>query len=494
MFEWLSDRIGRFYCQLGEVTGIGATCHLLRICGKTILIDFGVAISRKGEFQIQGVPAGNFLIGTPIDLIIITHAHLDHFGAIARFTRHHPETKIIVSKSALAAIAYMLADSLHIMEGEISTASRLGISLGEPLFTEQDRLNFLSNPNLIAVDLPSWLDTEKVLGKSWAECRIGFPDSGHDIGAMMSFITDPLGRPYLVTGDVCSHDQIFIKGVMLPDKSFCGDFFDRPGLVMITEMTNGAKPMTETPEEILVQLGKKLKEVSAKNGLALIAAFSKNRCSKMALACIQLGYVPFVDGSGRTMMRIELGSEVVDQLLKSGKLIFANEGAGKENARIAKEQRAALFNGEMGFHPYIAPSGTLQGGHSVSAANIILSGKNNAVIFPGYLFPDSISKQIYDMTRGHTVVLDVWNNLRHRLVPTPVNVRCEVCHFDFTSHDKQERLVQGSVLAKPEILICHHGDEQAFTAYPEALLGRYAELNMPAPRIERGGHLKTIQF
>lgn len=488
MFEWLSDRIGRFYCQLGEKTGIGATCHLLRICDKTILTDFGVAISRKGEFEIQGFPAGNFLIGAHIDLIIITHAHLDHFGAIARLIRYHPEAKVIVARSALEAIAFMLSDSLNIMNDEMVKASRLGVNLGEPLFTEQDRLRFLTNPNLIVVDLPCWLNTKEKLGSDWSGWKIGFHDSGHDTGAMTTFIIDPSDWRYLITGDVCSHNQIFIEGVMLPNREFCGDFFDKPErLTMITEATNGAKPMTETPDEILVKFGVKLKEAEAQNGLVLIAAFSKNRCSKMALACIKLGYVPFVDGSGKTMMRIELGNKRVDELIKSDRLLFADEN--REHPEKAREQRNAILNGEIGFHPYIAPSGTLEGGHSVSAAKIILPVKKNLIVFPGYLFPDSTSRQIFEMQRGHTVVLNVWNNLRHRSIPTPVNVRCEVCHFDFTSHDYQGGLVERVRLAKPKLIIVHHCESMAFESYKSVL-----ESAPNPPRIERANHLRVIEL
>lgn len=490
MFDWLSNSLGRFYCQLGEVAGIGATAHLFRICGKTILADFGVAISRNGDFQIQGLPAGNFLIGIHIDLIIITHAHLDHFGAIARLIRHHRNAKVIVTVSALEAIAFMLSDSLKIMGDEEIRACNLGVKRGEPLFTETDLLNFLSNPNLIPIDLPRWLDIENVLGKSWSGWKFGFHGSGHDVGAMMSFIVDPSDWRYLITGDVCSHDQIFIKGEMLPDKEFCRDFFDKPEyLTLITEATHGATPMAETPDEVLFRFGMKLQEVENRGGQALIAAFSKNRCSKMAMACIELGYVPFIDGSGRNMMRIELGNDKVDLLLKSEKMIFADEDT--KHPEWAREQRESLLNGDMGFHPYIAPSGTLEGGHSVSAAKAILPGRNNAVIFPGYLFPESTSKQIFEMSRGHTVILKVWNNARRRLVPTPANVVSEICHFNFTSHDFQGGLVNRVRLARPKrALIIHHCDNEAFET-----LSSITRLAMPnLPRIKRGGHLREIKL
>ena len=487
MFEWLSGKLGRFYCQLGEMTGIGATAHLLRICGKTIIADFGVSISRNGDFQVQGFPAGDFLIGHRIDLIIITHAHLDHFGAIARLVRHHPEARIIVSRLAILAIEFMLKDSLKITREEQNRAHRLSLDIGEPIFTEDDLRNFIDSPGLIVIDLPWWLDVENELGPDWKGWELGFHDSGHDKGAMMSFIIDPLDWRYLLTGDVCSHDQVpYIKGVMLPDRKFCGDFFDKPErLTMITEATNGAKPMVETPEQVLARFGAKLKKVDNRGGQVLIAAFSKNRCSKLALACIELGYSPFVDGSGRTMMRLELGDERVDQMLKSGQLIFPDE----EDREKADAQRNALLSGELGFHPVIAPSGTLEGGYSVSWASELLPDEKNAVIFPGYMFPDSTSKQIFEMEKGRTVKLKLWDREKRVSIPTPVNVRAEVCHLNFTSHDQQEGLLERVRLAKPEVLIVHHCDEAAFEAFVNKVV------HLPdCRRVLSGSHCKVINL
>ncbi len=492
MLAWLSDRLGRFYCQLGEMTGIGATCHLLRILGKTILIDFGVSISRNGEFQVQGVPAGDYLIGHHIDLIIITHAHLDHFGAIARLIRHHPEAKVIVSRPAIMAIEFMLWDSLKITGEEQNRARHLGLDIGEPIFTEVDLINFLNNPNLIVVGLPCWLDAEDELGPDWKGWEIGFHDSGHDIGAMMTYIIDPSDWRYLFTGDVCSHAQLkgFLEGVMLSDRKSHGDVFDKhERLTMITEANNGDRPMVETPEQVLAKFGAKLKEVENRGGQVLVAAFCKNRCSKMALACIELGYKPVVDGSGRTMMRLELGDDRVDQLLKSGQLIYIDQDT-KDNRYAGDRHRNLLLSGERGFHPVIAPSGTLEGGYSVSWAYEILPGEADAVIFPGYLFPESTSNQIFKIDKGCTVNLKMWDKAKRQSVPTPADVRSEICHFDFTSHDYQGGLVERVRLAKPKTLIVHHCDESAYDALAEKAIDTFRHTG----RILHGSHMRVIDL
>ena len=247
--------------------------------------------------------------------------------------------------------------------------------------------------------------------------------------------------------------------------------------------------MVQTPDQAIGQLGRKLEEVEVRGGSVLIAAFSKNRCSKIALACIELGYVPFVDGSGRTMMRFELGEDRVDLLIKSGKLIFADED--RKHPEIAQEQRRALLNDELGFHPIIAPSGTFEGGYSVNWAKDLLPNPKNAVIFPGYVFPASVSKQVLEMEKGRTISLNVFSPKLRKPVPTPVNVRCEVCHFDgFTSHDYQDGLVERVRLAKPAMLIVHHcPGEESFNAFS----AKVAELPNP-PTVIWGQHQTVVEL
>src|SRR3989344_2946893 len=163
-------RSGRknWYRQLGEyrknVAGwkvrgvIGATMHLLRICGKNIIIDCGIGFDKNDEFQRQYLPDGNWLVGTRIDLIILTHKHLDHCGALVRLIWHHPEAMVWMSAKTFEGARIAIEDSLKIWRNDAKNASRQNLPVSKPIFTAEMTDAFYKNPNLKVFDAPYWLE------------------------------------------------------------------------------------------------------------------------------------------------------------------------------------------------------------------------------------------------------------------------------------------------------------------------------------------------
>jgi len=508
MFDWLHDG-SQVICNLGEVNGIGATAMVIRVCGKTIVIDFGVAVSRDGEYQIKSVPAGNFLIGELIDLIIITHDHLDHTGAVLRLIRHHPEAMVIILRDALDAFETMSLDSIKIMRSEIKEALRKGTEIPEMIFNEDDLENFIARAKnwrpkeeclgIYVIDDPCWHDWPD--SPEWRGWEFKFHSSGHDRGATSVFFRTPDDRVFYHTSDISSQvqDKDYISGEILPDKDFLGDYLKSPNKVMITEATNGARNeitwshgktrnVVASRDELDSVLEKILREVESRGGIAQIATFAKNRGSLMIIKVIRMGFKVAIDGLLRKMVRDELGKEKVNQLVADGKLIVVEQ----RDWEIARDQREALIRGEYGFVVIIAPSATLDRGTAVFYAEHLLPDPKNALIIPGHIFPDSTTKQIIGIERGRTIKLNRFVKLEQgfRIEPIYVNVRCDIYHLDYTSHDYQDELVRRVKLFRPDVLVVHHCDDEAFTAFEKALRSK---LDYPL-RIERATHLKEIRI
>ena len=482
-----------WYRQLGEyrmVNGnkikgvIGATMHFVRICGKNIVIDCGVGFNRNGENQNQFVPDGNWLLDKYIDLIIITHKHLDHCGAIPRLVWHHPEALVMMSDKCFEGSEISLEDSLKIWKSDAISLRREELIVPRPIFTEEMLDAFYNNANLKRFSPPYCINKGDYLRKDqWLGWKVGFYNSGHDVGAVSVYIIGPDCRPFYLTGDIASHDQENSHGVLLPPADFLGDFFDHPGLTMITEATNGARRMEQPREKLNEEMDNLLKLVKARGGIALFLVFAGTKAGNMLVKLNNLGYKVVVDGLARRHIRVEVPD--IEQRIKNGRVVLVEEN----NNELAFKQREAYAAGFHGFVPIIAPSATLDHGFAASFyAPRILPDEKNVAIFPGHIFDDSKAQQLFNIKCGQAININQWFNGNIKSIR--VNVRCNVKYFGYSSHDYQDGLVERSRLVKPETLIVHHcPGEESFNDLADRIKG----LPEP-PTIKWGLNGKTINI
>ncbi|MEX2090582.1 MAG: MBL fold metallo-hydrolase [Candidatus Paceibacterota bacterium] len=469
------------YQQKGEQKGIGATMHFIQYGGKNIIVDCGIGFERTGEINNKVIPAGNFLKETRIDLIIITHSHVDHVGAVPRLVAEHPEALVFISDSAYDIAEVMLNDSLKIYKSESRNLQNVSVSgeTYEMLFDEKDLDNFLNSDQVVVIPIHRESYCEE-LGWGW---KIGFYSAGHTTGAVMVMFSAPGERPLLVTGDTASHDQEIIPGIMIPPDEFINGLFDNHDAIMIMEGTNGNRMPQFTRKQMKTRLVELVQEVRNRGGITFLPTYAQTKSSNMALALIEAGIIPHIDGLARKLAPLEIPN--FQQLVDSGKLVLIEDGEKGDY------HRQMLMRGEdpCGHEcsPIISPSASLDMGRAVSYAEKILPNPKNALIFTGYMFPGSTAKQILEIERGRTVVLSVFKNGMTQKVP--VNVRCDVHHFDFTSHDYSDALVERVRLVQPRDVIIHHCEKASFNA----LATKIGALDNP-PRVHWGRHEKEIRL
>jgi len=102
------------YIPLGGAGEVGASCGLLRIGDRRVLIDAGMRPSaRPGQDRR---PALDRLIVEPPDAILVTHAHIDHTGALPLASEMVPTAPIYCTETTLLLTRLLLADSVRVME------------------------------------------------------------------------------------------------------------------------------------------------------------------------------------------------------------------------------------------------------------------------------------------------------------------------------------------------------------------------------------------
>src|SRR6185503_12717876 len=95
----------------GEVTG---SRHLLEINGKKILLDCGMVQGHRREAEEKN---REFLFKpSEVDVVILSHGHLDHCGVIPRLVKLGFKGKIFCTAATAELAQLILEDSARIQE------------------------------------------------------------------------------------------------------------------------------------------------------------------------------------------------------------------------------------------------------------------------------------------------------------------------------------------------------------------------------------------
>ena len=151
-----------------EVTG---SCHILRVNGKTILLDCGMFQGKRSESREKNarlpVPVDS------IDAVILSHAHIDHAGRLPYLVNEGYNRTIWATAATRDLCAVMLADSAHIQEKDAEYLERRGQPHAEPLYTMADARS--TQEHMIGVPYHRWFDVSDGV-------RAQFTDAGHILG------------------------------------------------------------------------------------------------------------------------------------------------------------------------------------------------------------------------------------------------------------------------------------------------------------------------
>jgi Cft2 family RNA processing exonuclease len=170
---------------LGGAGEVGGSSHLLDFGKAKILVDAGIKPDGRGPVT----PDFGGLNG--IDAAVITHAHLDHCGALPLLVRDRPRMPIYCTPPSAKLIVSALND--HAAMGG-------GLPGGAPIHEVRKRL--------VPVPFGKPLDV--------GGTKITLTESGHILGAAsVLFSSGP--STVFHTGDICMEDHFSIPSARLPE-------------------------------------------------------------------------------------------------------------------------------------------------------------------------------------------------------------------------------------------------------------------------------------
>jgi putative mRNA 3-end processing factor len=398
---------------LGGAREVGRSALLLK-GGKTqVLLDYGVLIGRQPGFPSH-VSSQN------VHAIILTHAHLDHSGAVPIF---HVTTEIPVFGTQITQqlSKMLITDFIHL--------SRYYLPY-----------EFLDLQTMMSC----FVNLEYRQPTSIRGLKVELLNSGHIPGSSQ-VIVEWQGKRILYTSDFNPHDTQLLQGA---DQ----EYRDIDALIIESTYADEEHQNRENEEQRFIA---KINQTVEGGGTVLIPSFSVGRTQEILclLAANKFQYSIVVDG-----MAI-LANEIIAQNVK-----FVKDAALYNKAlsmttiiRGWKDRRRATKRPGV----IVSPAGMLTGGNAVFYMNTIAKKSTNGVFLVSYQVPDSPGRRLLESRKF------IINGKTRK-------VNAEIDHFDFTSHAGKTGLLETvkRVNCNGPVFIVHGAEEncrQLALAIREAL-------------------------
>ncbi len=393
----------------GGAREVGRSCVEVFSKDKRYLLDAGVKFLENGFSYPEEV-----FKKKDINAAFLSHAHLDHSGALPLFEHQQLNCHIIGTSQTKVITKILLRDSYKVAR----------IRHLHPAY---------SKPDLKKV----WDSFKLVRWEKRYPLRNGyysFYNAGHIPGSA-SVLLSLEGKRILYTGDLNTRRTRLMKPAT-PN-------YDGRIDLLICESTYGDK---ELPERRVVEqlFKKKIKDTLDRGGQVLIPVFSLGRAQEVLIILSGEEYeVPvYLDGLCVKLTKKILTnpSQFVDNKEALAKAFF-------EKVRIIsseKQREQALSNGGV----FITTSGMLQGGPVLRYLEALWPDEKSAILLTGFQCKHTNGRHLLE--EGF-VYLDGW-----RTYP-----KCEVEKFDFSGHLSREDIKRYVEAVNPERVAFVHGDNPA---------------------------------
>lgn len=462
----------------GTVTG---SKHLIEVTHRSgrvirVLLDCGM-FQGEGRSDGSGKDRNRRFGFDPrsIDILLLSHAHIDHSGLIPRLVKEGFGGPIICTPATRDLCAIMLEDSARIQEYDAAYERRHG----DPSSRRADPFTPLYTVDDIAPALALFqaqdVGEERELAPG---LRLTFHDAGHILGSVAMLLRIDDGDQELrlaYTGDVGRYVKRLLPfPAPLPQAD-----------VIICETTYGDRdhpPLPEAEEELLQHVH----QVCVENGGRLIIpAFSIGKTQDILHTLNGLsnaGRLPrvpvFVDSplaiSATDVVRghAHLFRQEVREELEQDPDLFSFRGV----EFVRKPERSKQLNSYDKPCIVIAASGMMEAGRVRHHLLHGLADPRNAVLAVGFCAPGTLGAELLD---GATEV---------RIFGERVPVRAQVLRMAFYSAhaDRAEllRYLKGQDRSLLRMVLLVHGSDASRNAFRDALINAgFPGVDLPVARV-----------
>jgi metallo-beta-lactamase family protein len=381
-----------FIQSFGAAETVTGSCHLLQLKnGPNILIDCGYFQGRSEEQTFE--PFG--FDPKKVDILLITHAHLDHVGRIPKLVKEGFDGKVIASRATMDLAEVILMDSAKIAEEDYKIAFKKAKRSGNE---KQVRPLIYSTDDAKAVfDLTIQYAQYNKSIQLTPGVKTTFRNAGHILGSatvQIEFEEVGISKSVVFSGDLGSR-----RDLIMPAPSFA-----KQADALYIESTYGDRNhrgLKETVNEFKETIIKTLNN----KGNVLIPSFAIERTQEILLLLKQMYYdkeLPkcqvFLD-SPMAMRATQIYTRYHSELNEPAKKLLERDGTIFDFPYLQyslKNQDSMLINNIESGCIIIAGSGMCTGGRILQHFKHRLWDARNSVIFVGYQVQGTLGRKMID--------------------------------------------------------------------------------------------------
>lgn len=423
------------FTVLGGAGEVGASCFQVCVDGHALLLDCGTHPKKDGY---ETLPAFDLINKAP-DAALISHAHIDHCGAVPYLMKQFPLTRVYSTIPTVRMMDRMLHNSASVME---LLAKERGIK-GYPLYNHGDVEYAMRSVRGFDLGVNFSL-------RMPTPVKATFHHAGHVLGSASILLRMP-GHTLYYTADICETDQELMGGYRPVG-------MDTPIDTLVVESTRGAteEHRIAVYSEETRRLGRAIKQVLENGGVVLIPCFALGRTQELlnVLARLQeeerIPQVPiYASGLGRAIyelydlyadhLRPGANLRPLDQFLRVGNVYDAR----KVDELIAEPAIIVATSGMM-----------IENTPSAMIAREMVQENRHGIFFVGYLDQETLGYKLLHSEPGDA--------LPFTLRGEPIEIVLDnIERFDFSSHAPRQALKAIVDRIQPKNVIYVHGDEEA---------------------------------
>lgn len=381
----------KFCGAAGTVTG---SSHLITLDdGYKILLDCGLYQGNEAEYDNFNY---NWAFNPEeIDVLILSHAHIDHCGRIPKLVADGFKGNIICTHATRNLAGIMLLDSAFIQEKDIayinSRRERKGLEKVKPLYTIEEAKKCAKN--FVGIGYDNWFDINQNIS-------LLFKDAGHILGsASVSLKIKQQDGSIKTIG--------FSGDIGRPDRPILRDPQQMPPLdYLICESTYGGQQHKSLTNDKIDLLQVIIKACVEKKGRLIIPAFSVGRTQEIVYMLDQLeteGLLPqnipvfvdsplAIDATEIFMMHPECYDfDLIEYMAKD-----PNPFGFKKLNYVRKVEDSKAINNIKGAAIIISASGMMSAGRVKHHISNNIENSNNTILVVGFCANGTLGRRITD--------------------------------------------------------------------------------------------------